>query len=114
MTSFVGYKNVVFTGPAFHPNGQPILREILKKAAQASGFRIQSSVQKTTDLLVASRADTVKALKAANRGIRVVTYPMFVAALGEVETGSTGGDPMVDTHDQIHTAESVEEGVDVF
>jgi hypothetical protein len=36
-------------------------------------------VDAVTDMLVASRIDTAKASKAADRGITIMTYPEFIA-----------------------------------
>ena len=39
---------------------------------------MQDRIQADTDVLVASRTDTVKALNAAKRGIAVLGYPEFI------------------------------------
>ena len=71
--------NVVFTGPAVDGTGHTVLREALIQACQAKGsMNVQPSVQTTTNLLVASRTDTVKAKKAVSRGLTVLTYPKFI------------------------------------
>jgi hypothetical protein len=75
--------NVVLTGPAHDAMGQPILRADLIEAAQAAGH---ASMQHGVELLVASRTDTVKALKAAQGGIPVVDYPTFLAGLAKPPT----------------------------
>jgi hypothetical protein len=72
--------NVVFTGPAFDENGQAIVRADLTYACTCKGgIVVQTGVDARTHLLVASRIDTVKAAKAADRGIVVITYPEFIA-----------------------------------
>lgn len=73
-------ENIVFTGPAFDLNGQAIPRANLVAACQMTGrFNVQSTVNGATDFLVASRTDTTKAKKAAQRGVTVVTYPEFIS-----------------------------------
>ena len=85
--------NVVFTGPAFDGSGQSILRAHLASACMAKGLNIQPSVKATTDLVIASRKDTVKATGAAKRGLKVLTYPEFINRyLSGVEI-ATGGKP---------------------
>jgi D-hexose-6-phosphate mutarotase len=78
--------NVVLTGPAHDAMGQPILRADLIEAAQAAGHVVFASMQHGVELLVASRTDTVKALKAAQGGIPVVDYPTFLAGLAKPPT----------------------------
>ncbi len=71
--------NVVLTGPAIDGEGNSILRANLVKACNAEGtINIQSKVDRHTDVLVASRLDTVKALAAHSRGVLILTYPEFV------------------------------------
>lgn len=70
--------NVVFTGPAVNGAGSLILRDNLIKACSAK-MVVQKSVTGETNLLVASRTDTVKAKKAAARGVDVMGYPEFLA-----------------------------------
>jgi len=85
--------NVVFTGPAFDGNGQSIIRADLIAACQKTGLFVQPAVKATTDVLVASRKDTVKAKSAATRGLKVLTYPEFISKfLAKVEITS-GGKP---------------------
>lgn len=74
-------QNVVFTGPAKDQHGTPILRALLIDAAQARGFKVQSSVTAETQVLVASTTGTVKAKRAAWRHIQVLTYPEFLEEL---------------------------------
>lgn len=76
--------NVVFTGPAQDEAGNSVLRDDLKKLALEKGYVIQGSVQRTTQILVASRTDTVKARAALAKGLLVVTYPQFIRSLGGV------------------------------
>lgn len=71
---------VVLTGPAIDGCGKPILRANLIEACRKAGIEVQSRVGADTNLLVASRSDTVKAKAAASRGVPVITYPQFVAA----------------------------------
>ena len=71
--------NIVFTGPGFDSAGKSIVRANLITACKASGHSIQGAVKADTDLLVASRADTVKAKRASGRAITVMTYPAFIA-----------------------------------
>jgi hypothetical protein len=72
--------NVVFTGPAFNTAGASIVRADLTYACiQRGGIVVQPRVDAATDLLVASRIDTVKASKAADKGITIMTYPEFTA-----------------------------------
>lgn len=70
---------VVFTGPAFDAQGNSIVRADLTYACiEKGGIEVQPRVDALTDLLVASRIDTVKAGKAADRGITIMTYPEFI------------------------------------
>lgn len=81
---FQSISRVVFTGPAEDAKGRLILRADLIASAVARGWTVQKSVQRTTELLVASRTDTVKARKAKQQGVIVVSYPDFLAHLGQV------------------------------
>ena len=86
-------KNIVFTGPAFDGNGSSILRDHLVNACMKMGFLVQSAVKADTDAVIASRTDTVKAARAAARGLTVLTYPQFIARhLTDVEIAK-GGKP---------------------
>ena len=72
--------NVVFTGPAFDTDGASIVRADLTYACiQRGGITVQPLIDAATDLLVASRIDTVKTSKAADKGITIMTYPEFIA-----------------------------------
>lgn len=83
--------NVVFTGPGFDGNGQSIIRANLIAACQKTGHFVQPAVKASTDVLVASRKDTVKAKSAKARGLAVLTYPEFISKfLAEVEIMSAG------------------------
>ena len=84
--------NVVFTGPAFDSNGLSIVRSDLTYACiQRGGIVVQPRVEGSTDLLVASRIDTVKASKAADKGITIMTYPEFIATfLADVTIAKNG------------------------
>lgn len=79
--------NVVFTGPATY-QGMPIVRADLISYVAQNGYRVQSSVRPTTDMLVASRCETVKARAAYERGITVLTYGDFLDRLGGAPTPS--------------------------
>jgi len=71
---------VVFTGPAIDGEGYSITRANLEKACSATcSVTMQNRVDSVTDLLVASRMDTVKALQAAAKGVTVLTYPEFIS-----------------------------------
>ena len=73
--------NVVFTGPAFDTDGASIVRADLTYACiKRGGIVVQPRVDAETDMLVASRIDTAKAGKAADKGITIMTYPEFIAA----------------------------------
>lgn len=84
--------NVVFTGPAVTGEGAMITRANLAKACMQKGnLTVQPSVRADTDVLVASRTDTLKAKKAQERGITVLTYPEFINHfLGQVELAADG------------------------
>lgn len=71
--------NVVFTGPATDVLGRAIIRANLVAACHMTGrLSVQDAVKASTHVLVASRADTVKAKSAAARGVKVLTYPEFL------------------------------------
>ena len=91
---------IVFTGPGIGLHGEPITRAELKAAAEARGHIIRQSVTLDTEMLVASRTDTVKARRAAERGIVVIDYKAFVAECldGEVERSNAQPDLFVDSH----------------
>ena len=91
---------VVFTGPAYGPNGEQILRNDLAAACKAAGMIVQSAVAYDTQLLVCSRTNTVKAAKAANRGIQMMTYPIFLVffSLSPKASKAAIPDRYVDTH----------------
>jgi Fe-S oxidoreductase len=72
---------VVFTGPAYDAADNPILRADLKKVAQKAGYTVLDHFCCGTQLLVASRLDTVKARKAAEQNIEVISYPEFLDRL---------------------------------
>ena len=72
--------NVVFTGPASNKAGKALVRANLIAACHTTGrLAVQEDVKADTDLVVASRADTVKARAAAARGLKVVSYQAFLA-----------------------------------
>lgn len=99
MESPVGLK-VVFTGAAFGPDGQAILRSDLKAACISLGMVVYDNYTRGVDLLVASRKDTTKAQKAALHGVTVTTYPSFITEFNVVIQASTKAPrcPYVDTH----------------
>ena len=82
--------NIVFTGPGTGLDGAPVTRAALQAAAEARGHTVKASLTLDTEMLVASRTDTVKARKAAQRGVLVVDYPTFVAECldGELAPGN--------------------------
>jgi hypothetical protein len=64
--------NVVFTGPAFNTAGASIVRADLTYACiQRGGIVVQPRVDAATDLLVASRIDTVKATATFLLGVTI-------------------------------------------
>lgn len=72
--------NVVFTGPAFDKNGNSVLRADLAYACTLKGgIAVQNAVKPDTNVLIASRKDTVKAKAADQRGVAVFTYPEFIS-----------------------------------
>jgi hypothetical protein len=83
---------VVFTGPAFDGNGNSIIRADLTHACMKKGnLRVQNRVLGDTDILVASRGDTVKAKGASQRGIAVFTYAEFISRFLQGVELTTGG-----------------------
>ncbi|MBY0560042.1 hypothetical protein [Hyphomicrobium sp.] len=69
---------IVFTGPAIDGNGNTILRANLAAACLKADLSIQPAVRQDTEILVASRTDTVKAKAAAARGLEVIGYPEYI------------------------------------
>ena len=92
--------NIVFTGPGTGLEGAPITRAELTAAAEAKGHTVKASLTLDTELLVASRTDTVKARRAIERGVLVIDYKTFVAEClnGEVERRNARPDPYIDHH----------------
>lgn len=92
--------NIVLTGAASYPNGKTILRADLVAACKKADIKVQTAVEFTTNILVASRHDTVKAKNAKNLGVQVIDYAELIDLLGEmgVKIESTGAqpDPYVD------------------
>ena len=84
---------IVFTGPGIGLHDEPITRAELKAAAEARGHTIRQSVTLDTEMLVASRTDTVKARRAAERGILVIDYKAFVAECLDGRVPRTGAQP---------------------
>ncbi|MBN7763693.1 hypothetical protein JYP52_21375 [Nitratireductor aquibiodomus] len=71
--------SVVLTGPAIDNAGRSIIRENLIAACHQTGkLSVAKRVNMSTDLLVASRTDTVKAKAAAANGVVVLSYPQFI------------------------------------
>lgn len=71
--------NVVFTGPAIDGAGNFIVRADLVLLCGSHAINVQHAVRSDTDILVASRGDTVKAKRAAACGKMVMTYSQFLA-----------------------------------
>jgi len=69
--------NIVFTGRGLDSYSHPRDRTWWTDLAQGMGHDVQSKVDRTTELLVASRDNTTKALAAKARGIKVMTYYEF-------------------------------------
>ena len=90
---------IVFTGPATTRTGEPVLRADLKAFAQQHGYVVQTKVTARTAMLIASRADTVKARGAFDRGLTVQTYGAFIESLGVTTVPHLGGqfDPYADS-----------------
>jgi hypothetical protein len=85
--------NVVFTGPAFDKNCQSIFRADLTYACTVKGgITVQNRVDSSTDLIVASRIDTVKARAASIVWhLPIMSYPQFIERfLGDVEIERNG------------------------
>lgn len=92
--------NVVLTGPAKDGQGNAIVRADLVAALAKVGISVRSKVDLTTDYLVASRTDTVKAKTAQSLGVEVLTYPQLITlalAQGDFKIEKIGTpDPYVD------------------
>ena len=84
---------IVFTGPGIGLHGEPITRAELKAEAEAKGHTVKACLTLDTELLVASRTDTVKARRAAERGILVIDYKAFVAECLDGRVPRTGAQP---------------------
>ena len=86
--------NVVFTGPAFDGSGRAIVRDNLIAACLSAGaITVSLRVTCITQILVASRKDTVKAKSASARGIPVLTYPEFIQSYLKLTKVPTGAKP---------------------
>lgn len=94
--------NIVFTGAAIDKSGITITRDTLIVACNKFGYNVQKSVQRSTNLLVASRADTVKAGKAGAMGIAVMTYPEFLGLMLDGADLTHRGIPNVYTDRVVH------------
>lgn len=79
-------KNVVLTGTGYREDGVAILRADIIRQAETRDFHVQTSVQASTELLVASRTDTTKARKAQEKGIEVISYQEFFRMIGPMLT----------------------------
>jgi hypothetical protein len=63
------------------------------RGLKKSGLFVQPAIKASTDVMVASRKDTVKAKSAQSRGLKVLSYPEFISKfLAEAEIMS-GGKP---------------------
>lgn len=75
--------SVCFTGKGYTDTNstQPQLRtrSVWSSMAKAMGWNVQTAVNSATDVLVASRTNTVKANDARRWGARAITYEMFQA-----------------------------------
>ena len=70
--------NVCFTGRGVHPGSSKVIaRERWELWARAMDWSVDARVTAWTHVLVASRADTVKAKQAIANGVRVITYDEF-------------------------------------
>lgn len=76
-------RTVVFTGDGENEAGRILPRFVWKKMAEAMNVRVQGAVSPATDVLVASRTDTVKARGAVAHGIKVITYSEFLVLYHE-------------------------------
>jgi hypothetical protein len=86
--------NAVFTGPAYDGTGHAIIRDNLIAACLTTGaITVAPRISCSTDVLVASRKDTVKAKAAAARGIPVLTYPEFIQSYLKLTKVPTGAKP---------------------
>jgi len=82
---------VCFTGPAIDGSGSVINRSDLVDACKELSHTVHSSVRIDTELLVASRTDTVKAKSAKKRGVVVMSYPEFInRVLGGLQIKTSG------------------------
>lgn len=88
---------VVFTGPAVDRNGKSVVRADLVEACIKLGIIVQTRVGADTNLLVASRTDTVKARAAVS--IPTVDYPTFITWIfgGSIDATGRDADPFVDS-----------------
>lgn len=73
----MAHHNVCFTGRGHDMNGEFMERGDWERMAISVGCSISPSVNKYTDVLVASRNDTIKAIGAQSHGIVVMNYPQF-------------------------------------
>lgn len=92
---------VVLTGPARDAQGNPVLRADLVEKAKAAGLFVQTEFGPDTQLVVASRFDTLKAQGAAKAGIPMVGYAEFIQLLGGVPQAAKSRhtpSKWVDTH----------------
>lgn len=73
---------IVFTGQGSDHLGNRIDRATLTGWALDNGDSVQPHVDNWTNTLVASRTNTVKARKARELGVNVMTYPDWIASIG--------------------------------
>jgi NAD-dependent DNA ligase len=88
---------IVFTGAAATKQGVGIVRADLIKHVETMGYVVAKRVSGTTKVLVASRADTVKAAKARELGVCVLTYGAFLDQFGgDVPRSGAKANPYTD------------------
>lgn len=75
---------VVFTGPCRLEGGKTIVREALERASKAANILVAPRYHGGCHYVVASRTDTVKALKAKADGKLVLTYDQYVKHLADL------------------------------
>ena len=83
---------VVFTGAAVDSYGRTVARDnLISACTEKGGIFVQTKVDANTNMLVASRVDTIKAKAAKAKGIPVVTYPQFISGFLRGAPLKTGG-----------------------
>lgn len=100
---------VVFTGAAATRQGVGIVRADLISHCEKNGYVVAKRVSGSTKVLVASRSDTVKARKAAELGVMVMTYGAFLDQFGgDVPRSGAVADPWTDKGVPMPDAAGVE------